>query len=240
MPTRRFSASSAAQLMACPGSANLELSIPGWKEPERDDDAVNARTLGSKLHELFETAGNLPRPSMRKLIEALQYMYDLRMTRRFRMLTEHTINADWLQQRPLTTVDAVLFTQDELHIIDYKSGTIPVDPEYNEQLMFYAASVAHLVLKAKGATLHIIQPWSTEGSRSWWCSLEDLARFMNDAVLAEQQIMNKSTVLHPSDHCTFCPANPHSRADKGRPLCPAMMQLLYPTPPLDIDEILSA
>ena len=83
MPTRRFSASSAAQLMACPGSANLELSIPGWKEPERDDDAVNARTLGSKLHELFETAGNLPRPSMRKLIEALQYMYDLRMTRRF-------------------------------------------------------------------------------------------------------------------------------------------------------------
>ena len=41
------------------------------------------------------------------------------------------------------------------------------------------------------------------------------------------------TTLVPNDHCTFCPANPHSRGDKGSPLCPPMMQKLYP---FDVDE----
>jgi hypothetical protein len=36
----------------------------------------------------------------------------------------------------------------------------------------------------------------------------------------------------------FCPAYPHSRSEKGKPLCPATMALLYP-PIIDEDEILN-
>ena len=51
---------------------------------------------------------------------------------------------------------------------------------------------------------------------------------MHKAKQAEQKIIAGDPTRTPSDNCTFCPANPHSRSDKGRPLCPEMMQLLYP------------
>ena len=50
--TKRFSASSAAQLMQCHGSANLELAIPGYKEPVRDEMA-GAKGVGTRMHDSF-------------------------------------------------------------------------------------------------------------------------------------------------------------------------------------------
>ena len=54
----------------------------------------------------------------------------------------------------------------------------------------------------------------------------------------EQKILTRDKTLSPSDHCTFCPAYPHSRSEKGRPLCPVTMQLLYPDP-FDEEEVLA-
>jgi Protein of unknown function (DUF2800) len=51
--TKRFSASSAAQLMQCHGSANLELAIPGFKEPKRDEMA-GAKGVGTRMHTAFQ------------------------------------------------------------------------------------------------------------------------------------------------------------------------------------------
>lgn len=50
--TKRFSASSAAQLIQCPGSANLELAIPGYVEPKRDEMA-GAKGVGTRMHDSF-------------------------------------------------------------------------------------------------------------------------------------------------------------------------------------------
>ena len=51
--TKRFSASSAGQLMQCPGSANLELAIPGYVEPLRDEMA-GAKGVGTRMHDSFK------------------------------------------------------------------------------------------------------------------------------------------------------------------------------------------
>jgi hypothetical protein len=59
---------------------------------------------------------------------------------------------------------------------------------------------------------------------------------MNLAIDADRRIMRKELTLRPNDHCTFCPANPHTRGDKGNVMCPAMMNKLYP-PVIDEDEI---
>ena len=232
MAHKRFSASSAAQLMACPGSADLERSIPGFVFPEVDEDK-GAKGKGKSLHSYLEETSSLSASDLQKLAEALLYMADLRRRRRFKVLTEQTVEAEWLVTKPNTTVDVVLYTQDELHIVDYKTGKIPVYPEDNEQLMFYAACFVHLAPKAKGVWLHIVQPWADSGCTSWWCSVQDLADFIARAQATEQLIIAGDTTLTPSDHCTFCPANPHSRGDKGKPLCPPMMQLLYP---MTVDE----
>jgi hypothetical protein len=153
------------------------------------------------------------------------------------VLIEQPIKATWLATAPGTTPDLVLYTSDELHVIDLKTGKIPVEVVDNEQLLFAAVTLAHLAPKAKGATMHIVQPWAG-GNHSWFASTDQIRQFMEDAIAAEAAIQQGSTTFGPGDHCTFCPANPHSRGQKGAPLCPAMMQVLYPQP-FDEDELLS-
>ena len=223
--------------MFCPGSAHLELSIPGWEPPVVDPNK-GAKGLGTELHRHLAELGTLPVQEIRLVTEALEYVAELRAKRRFSVDAEVGMIADWLQSKPMTTVDLILYTQDELHILDYQMGMIPVDPVWNEQLMFYAVTASYLAPRAQGATLHIVQPKVENGCSSWYASAADLADFMQRAQAAEEQILQGSTLLHPSDHCTFCAANPHSRSDKGRPLCPPMMQKLYPSH-VDEDEILS-
>ena len=229
--TVRFSASVASRLISCPASANLETSIPGWEEPTVDHEA-GAKGKGTALHKILQDTSEVSAKDLRFLAQALEYVADVKQQRRFHVMAEATVEADWLQSKPRTTADLVLWTQDELHILDYKTGKILVDPVGNEQLMYYALCFAHLAPKAKGVTLHIIQPWA-DNMTSWFASTTELAAFRDRAVKAEAEVLAKSTRFGPSDGCLFCPANPQSRGDKGHPLCPAMLQLLYPR---EVDE----
>jgi hypothetical protein len=123
--------------------------------------------------------------------------------------------------------DLVLYTQDEMHIIDTKWGKIPVSVFGNAQLKYYAATYGILAPKAKGITVHILQP-NVDNMEWVWLSADDIKAFMDDAIATQNAIEQGDVTFGPGDHCTFCPANPHSRGVKGKPLCPAMMGLLYP------------
>lgn len=236
----RFSASAAARLMSCPGSADLTRSIPGFIYPERDENA-GRKGVGTLQHKLLQEWANLAKADRLALLEAAQYVEDLRARRRFKILTEVKFTAEWLQSKPTTTPDVVLYVKDELHIIDYKTGKIAVDAVDNVQLLYLAATCAPLAPQAKGVMLHVVQPWSKEGSTQWVVSAQTLHEFKLAAQKAEKKILAGSTQLRPSDNCTFCPANPHSRGDKGNLLCPPMMQLLYPKREyvLDTEDILT-
>lgn len=234
---KRLSASVAGRHMACHASANLDLAIPNWVEPVEDRQADNAANRGTNMHEIFARVMELGASDMRKMSEAIDYIAQLRSTRRFKVLIEQTVKATWLTTQPDTTADLVLYTQDELHVIDLKTGKIPVEVVQNEQLLYGAVTYAPLAPKAKGATLHILQPWA-DGNHSWFADTTVLKQFMDDCVAAEAAIQAGSIAFGPSDHCKFCPANPHTRGQKGHPLCPAMMQLLYPQP-FDEDALLN-
>ena len=233
----RFSASVAARHMACPASANLDLAIPGWVPPVEDRTANNAANRGTKMHELFAGMMELPAKDIYHLASSMEYVASLRSTRRFKVMIETSAKAEWLQSAPSTTADLVLYTQDEIHVVDLKTGRIPVEVIDNEQLLFGAATYAPLAPKAKGAMLHILQPWAG-GNHSWFADTNRIKRFMDDAIAAEAKILAGDTTFGPSDHCKFCPAYPHSRSQKGSPLCPATLNLLYPKH-VDEDEILS-
>lgn len=260
--SERFSASNAARLMSCSASANLELAIPNWQPPVRDDN-VGAKAKGAKIHSLVHellsiqtvTAKSVKKfnaKDMANTAAMLQYVADLMSTRRFNILSEHEEVTDWLANPGKTTADLVLYTQDELHIIDFKVGAVPVDVFENHQLMFYAVTYAKYAPKAKGVTVHIVQPWAkdwvpakpgwypnTPTTSSWYVDTVRLKQFMADALDAEQKIIAQDTTFGPSDSCLFCPAYPHSRGDKGAPLCPATLQLLYPRPEADEDAMLN-
>lgn len=223
----RFSASAAPRLMQCAASGNLDTSIPGWVPPVVDHTA-GAKGKGSEIHTIFEAAMQYTARDLQCIADAMAYVSALRSSRRFKVLTEATVRADWLPSAPITTVDLVLYVQDEIHIVDYKTGKIFVDAKENNQLMFYAASFAHLAPKAEGVHLHVVQPWA-DNMTEWYCLTDRLGQFMAEARAAESLVTQKVAQFQPGDHCTFCPANPRSRGDKGRPFCPAMMQLYYPS-----------
>lgn len=222
----RFSASVAARHMACPASANLPLAIPNWTPPVVDDMA-GAKGKGTLRHEMLDPIMRLTAVEVLQFAKLLQYVADLRATRRFTALVEQGVTATWLVTQPGTTADLVLYTQDEIHILDWKWGRIPVEVVDNAQLLFYAACYANLAPRAKGVTLHVLQP-VIDNYESWFADTTVIAQFMSDALKAEAAIAVGDVTFGPSDSCTFCPANPHGRGDKGKPLCPAMMSMLYP------------
>lgn len=232
---QRFSASVAARHMACHASANLPLAIPNWVEPE--EKKTGAAAKGTAMHEMLDPIMRLKAGEVQQFAELITYVAELRATRRFNVLVEESVKADWLITKPNTTADLVLYTQDEMHIIDYKWGRMPVEVTGNKQLLYYAACYAPLAPKAKGVTLHILQPPIHEYN-SWFADTNEIGQFMADAQAAEAAIQAGDVTFGPSDACTFCPANPHSRGEKGRPLCPAMMSMLYPDK-TDEAEILS-
>lgn len=234
--TERFSASSAARHMSCPASANLDVAIPGWTPPIKDD-TVGAKAEGTALHQMLEPVMNLSPVTLLHFAQVVQYVADLRATRKFNVLVEHEFVATWLPSQPRTTPDLVLYVKDEIHVIDFKWGRIPVQVINNAQLLFYAACAGELSPRAEGVTMHIVQPRAGI-FEDWYADTTVISEFMHDAALTDAKLIAKDTTFGPSDHCTFCPANPHSRGDKGTPMCPAMMKILYP-PLLDEDEMLA-
>lgn len=192
--------------------------------------------MGTTLHRLLEPIVGLPNSQMQMAVKALAYIAEVRSRRRFNVLVEESMVADWLPSKPKTTADIVLYLADELHILDTKFGKIPVEVIDNEQLMHYAMTYAHLAPKAREVHLHIIQP-AIDNMEEWVVDSKTLARFAADCVAADQRIQAGDITFGPSDNCTFCPAYPHSRSDKGKPLCPATMAMLYP-PVVHEDEIL--
>ena len=226
--SERFSASVAGRHMTCHASANLELAIPGYAEPVEDRTADNAANRGSNMHLMFAEIMKLSNPDCFQMSKAIEYVAALRRTRRFKVLVEQPIRAEWLITRPWTTVDLVLYTADEIHVLDLKTGVIPVEVKGNEQLLYYGVSFAPLAPKAKGVTLHVVQPWANNID-SWFVDNGALRQFMVEAQAAEYAIESGDLTFMPSKHCQFCAAYPHSRAaEKGSPPCPVTMQLLYP------------
>lgn len=233
--TMRFSASVASMLMSCSAAADLPTAIPGYEHPERK--VGGAADLGTEAHETFAKIMEYSAADIRAFADSLQYVADIRSTRKFKVLIEQQVKATWLVTEPSTTADLVIYTQDEIHVFDLKWGKILVDVIDNHQLLYYGVSYANLAPKAKGVNLHILQP-RARGNSHWFADATTLARFMDEAKKAEARLIAGDLTFGPSDHCTFCPANPHSRGEKGNKMCPAMTQLLYPRV-VDEDAILA-
>jgi hypothetical protein len=176
-----------------------------------------------------------PPKTLRFLADAADYMADLveRTSVLANVYGERSVIAHWLPSTPPTTPDVAIVGDTVLEIVDYKTGAIKVEPEDNDQLMFYAACWLKMAPHATEFTVHVVQP---DNLASWTAPISYLKGWMNKAIEADKRIQAKDLTLNPSDHCTFCPANPWGRGDKSEAKCPAQHKLLYP-PVFDEDEL---
>ena len=205
-----------------------------------------ARTL-----EWFQSLHGLAPKMLRFIADVALWHYDTATKYSYQKSVarwaEFDMETSWLTQPGKTQADFVLFDRDSrvLEVVDYKTGSIPVAAIDNDQLKFYAWSVIKS-LDLTGTTPHttvdkivvtILQPGATTDNFQE-LTYRELEEWSKEALAAESNILNGVLALNPGDHCTFCPANPFARGEKGYPLCPAQRELLFPST-VDLDEILA-
>lgn len=137
------------------------------------------------------------------------------------ILVEVKVEAEWLTTRPKTTVDLIIRDHEESYVIDLKMGDIAVSPINNEQLMYYTQT--HRRGNEK-VTLVILQ---RNNIKEWELPMAVLDAWVEGVQQSERDILAGDLTLTAGTHCTFCPANPVGRGDKGNVFCPVMLQLTF-------------
>ena len=187
--------------------------IPETLEYNEEDD----------VYDVIPEKVNQTSPALiRFLAEALLFVHEILEQREGAILiVEETRTADWTSTKPKTTADLVITDGKTLDVIDFKTGMIPVEAAHNDQLLYYAETYKK---DEKEINLYILQPKNTS---IWALSDGYLETWRNQALEAEQKILEGDRSLKPGSHCQFCPANPYSKGEKGTPVCPSQMEALF-------------
>ena len=115
------------------------------------------------------------------------------------------------------TCDCLMIGGGLLHIIDFKYGQgVPVNPERNPQLMYYALGAYTLfegIEEVSTVRLSIVQPRMQEEPQTWELPLADLLTWAREVLQPAAELAWKGEgVYHPGGHCRFCKAYPSCRA----------------------------
>jgi len=203
--------------MQCPGSYRLESLMP--YEP-----AGEAAAIGTAIHELSEIilrGGAIPTgtdPDHLSMAQGYANFVNTLVENPRKKLIEVNLDEGLKSLHPALggTADAVLVDGNHLHILDLKTGRVPVDATDNKQLLTYALG-AMRQLKAPSTiecTMHIFQPrvghskWTVSGNR-----LELHGRRLKEA--AELALTGDAPTNPSPDACRYC---------KAKTICPSMRE----------------
>jgi len=168
----RLSASRAERFMTCPGSYRLESQMP--YEP-----AGEAAAIGTAIHELSEAMmrgddliqADYPDEHWEMAADYVRFINTLVENPRKKLIEVNVDNGlKSLHQALGGTADAVLVDGNHLHLVDLKTGRVPVDAENNKQLLTYAVGVMRQFNAPATieCTMHIFQPKA--GHSKWTVS----------------------------------------------------------------------
>lgn len=123
------------------------------------------------------------------------------------------------------TCDCLMIGGGILHIIDFKYGQgVPVNPERNPQLMYYALGAYALfdgIEEVDTVRLSIVQPRMQEEPQTWELPLADLLTWAREVLQPAAELAWRGEgEFVTGEHCRFCKAHPACRAwkDKYGPL----------------------
>ena len=234
-------ASSAARWIACTPSAQATANLP--------DKETKYASEGTQAHELCEKAlryklakweagipfdllsdwaqQSMPTEMFNAVCRYTSFIHDLWVGFPCRpgVFIEQEVDVSRWVPQGFGTCDCLLIGGGLLHIIDFKYGQgVPVNPEHNPQLMYYALGAYALfegIEEVSTVRLSIVQPRMQEEPQSWVVSLADLLTWAREVLqpAAEMAWKGKGEFC-TGPHCRFCKAHPACRAwkDKYGPL----------------------
>ena len=134
-----------------------------------------------------------------KAYEVLQDYKD----REYVVRTEWAVNVKHLGIQG--TIDAVAQKGDEIHIFDYKSGFIDVEPDCT-QLAVYACMVSMSLWKRLPVVAHILQGGK---DKVHIFEKEALANVEKKIEYYTQQVTERKYQFNVGEHCKYCPVATH-------------------------------
>ncbi len=238
-------ASSAARWIACTPSAQATANLPGETSKYAEE--------GTRAHELCEAHlrnnlrqweagyGALPLsgsirldgepddpPEMtRAANQYVGFIHDLWVGFSCRpgVFIEQEVDVSRWVPQGFGTCDCLLIGGGLLHIIDFKYGQgVPVNPERNPQLMYYALGAYELFRETdeiEVVRMSIVQPRMQEEPQTWELPLADLLSWAQEVLApAAHMAWQGEGEFVTGPHCRFCKAHPACRAwkDKYGPL----------------------
>lgn len=232
-------ASSAARWIACTPSAQATANLP--------DEESKYAAEGTRAHEVCEAAlrHNLAEweqgrpvdlllertgatPEMIKAAnQYVSFLHDLWVGFPCRpgVFIEQEVDVNRWVPQGFGTCDCLMIGGGLLHIIDFKYGQgVPVSPERNPQLMYYALGAYELFRETdeiEVVRMSIVQPRMQEEPQTWELPLTDLLTWAREVLApAAHMAWRGEGEFVTGDHCRFCKAHPACRAwkDKYGPL----------------------
>lgn len=226
-------ASSAARWIACPSSARATENLPGETSKYAEE--------GTRAHELCEKAlryklakweagkpfdllsdwaqQSMPTEMFNAVCRYTSFIHDLWVGFYCRpgVFIEQEVDVSQWVPGGFGTCDCLLIGDGILHIVDFKYGQgVPVSPERNPQLMYYALGAYALfegIDEIDTVRLSIVQPRMQEEPQTWELPLADLLTWAREVLQPAAELAWKGEgVYHPGGHCRFCKAYPSCRA----------------------------
>ena len=234
-------ASSAARWIACPPSARATEHLP--------EETSEYAAEGTRAHELCEKAlryklakweagipfdllsdwaqQSMPTEMFNAVCRYTSFIHELWVGFPCRpgVFIEQEVDVSQWVPGGFGTCDCLLIGDGILHIIDFKYGQgVPVNPEHNPQLMYYALGAYALfdgIDEVDTVRLSIVQPRMQEEPQTWELPLADLLTWARDVLQpAAEMAWRGEGEFVTGEHCRFCKAHPNCRAwkDKYGPL----------------------
>lgn len=219
----KFSASGSSRWMVCAGSIKLSEKAPPETESKWAKEGTDAHTVLEYLlrnrHKRLAAAAFLrSKYPLQMVVHAettLNYIEDrLAKLPGAELLIEERTNLPVSEPGQFGTADIVIVDYfGKLIVMDYKYGAgIPVHPENNSQMIYYALGVAHkLHYNFSDVELVIVQPRAWIGGktiRTWETTIETLIAWRELFEAGIRAAKRRNAPLISGDHCRFCPAKP--------------------------------
>ena len=189
----------------CPGAITLQEKLGDLLPP---DNGSEAATLGTQLHDTAERALKGECEPCEATQFYVSFCRQLAAQKDAEMIVEARVPLFYSREEH-GYADCVIRTDETVHVVDLKTGSIPVDAVNNWQLAIYAYGMG--MTSTEVFTMTIIQ---NNEAKSWSLSVDQIEALSSVIGVKAQAALNPYIhELNASDEaCMWCPCKPFCKA----------------------------
>lgn len=220
----QFSPSQLSRIIECPGSVALYEAL-GSPEKAANEAAEHGTMLHDIMHEIYLKnltslkSFDISVDDKAAIKECVSYYKTVKASIGHNIIAE---TSETMVSLKSWGIPEVFGTNDRsltdnirrhLHVFDWKFGYTPVYPDFNSQLLAYAAGIMKYPYIMQKVTLHICQP-AIDNFSSWTINADEIYRWVHSTLataLHDAQTVNP-TYNPGKNQCQWCPCIRHCDA----------------------------